>query len=329
MAEFTVFLNDQLSNEEYHAETEHISGSSLAKIFQSCPAKWRWDESNVDEAKKSEALRFGTLTHANVLEPETFNAKFARMPSQADFDKNNLITSVAGLQSWLKERGIPGRSKSDPFELIALIKNCCSVSGEDVPLFWHEIYKIADDAAGDRFKAKAEDYDRCIRMREVLFNNPQYHKVIMDGVSEISIFGTLWGCKVKVRLDKVTKDAEIWDYKTCDSANPERFTRRAFDLGYPLKMALQYWLFKGAYGRAPHRVILLAQEKEPPFLPLEFALTEKTLKIGTAQLREAIAQFQYSTENNLWPGYNGGQSYPMDPPFYIERQYSHLFEDLK
>lgn len=331
MSDFTVYTNDQLSNEAYHADEEYISGSSLARIFGSCLAKWRYDEAELKK-EKAKPLAFGTVSHAQVLEPETFDAGFYRMPD-VDIDhpgkESRPITSVSGLQGWLKERGVAGRSSPDSAVLIAKIRETCAASGEAPPLFWHEIVANAEKEAGERMKVPGKDYDLVQRMREVLFKNAQYARILTGGTAELSIFGTLFGMKCKVRFDRVTDDAEIWDYKTTSCAEPGKFTRHAFDLNYPLKMALQYHMFKAAYGVNPGGVVLLAQEKEPPFLPLEFRLTQKTLLIGTAQLRQAISMLQYARDNDIYPGYNGGNAYDLDPPFYVENQYKHLFEDIK
>lgn len=323
----TIFTADQLSNEDYHAETDHISGTSLWKILSTCLAKYRHESK---EGKKTKPLVFGTTAHAMMLEPSRFDAEFYRMPSKDEFDSKLLITAVTGLQGWMKERGVDGRSSTDPFKLISIIKQVCDASGEALPLFWHEIEHNAKSDAGTRIQVPGVDFDKCVRMRSVLLANQQFSDVINSGTPELSVFGEFDGVRVKCRFDRVTNDAEIWDYKTTDSAEPEKFKRKAFDLGYPMKMALQYHLFKQAYGMRPKSVNLLAQEnKEEPFLPCLFPLTRKTLLIGTAQLRQAISMYKFAKENDIWPSYNGGNPVELDPPYYIEREYQHLWADAE
>lgn len=334
-----IFFNDELTNEQYHAETEHISGTSLWKIYSLCLAKWRFED---NESKKTKALVFGTTSHAMMLEPERFEAEFFRMPCPEDYterDKDGNVTfapltSVSAMQRYAKERGLAGRSKSDPADLAEIIRQAVIASqsnggDERMPIFWHEIVDAAVKEAGERVQVPAEDYDKCMRMREVILANPQYSRVIHGGRSEVSVFFELFGVKVKVRWDRMTDDAEIWDYKTCDSCEPEKFKRRSFDLGYPMKMALQYQAFKAVYGRPPKGVVLLAQEKDEPFIPEEFRLTRKTLLIGMAQLRQALALYKFAKDNDAWTSYGGGKPIDLDPPFYIEREFKHLWEDLE
>ncbi|QHJ80189.1 MAG: hypothetical protein [Bacteriophage sp.] len=334
-----IFFNEELTNEQYHAETDHISGTSLWKIFSLCLAKWRFED---NEAKRSKALVFGTTSHAMMLEPERFDAEFFRMPSPEDYttrdDEGNVtsapLTSVAAMQRYAKERGLAGRSKSEAADLAEVIKQAVIASqsngGDEVmPIFWHEVEEAAKKEAGERVQVPAMDFDKCQRMRDVILANPQYGRVIHGGRSEVSVFFELFGVKVKVRWDRMTDDAEIWDYKTTDSCEPGKFTRRSFDLGYPMKMALQYQAFKAVYGRPPKGIVLLAQEKDEPFLPEEFRLTRKTLLIGMAQLRQALALYKFAKENDAWTSYGGGKPIDLDPPFYIERDYKHLWEDLE
>ena len=39
-----VYFNNELSNHDYHADTEHINGSGLWNIYDRCPAAWRYKD---------------------------------------------------------------------------------------------------------------------------------------------------------------------------------------------------------------------------------------------------------------------------------------------
>ena len=71
---FKVFTREELSNEEYHSETTHISGSSLVEIIQGSPAKWKFKQRN----SESKALKFGTLSHTMILEQDVFDKEYLR-----------------------------------------------------------------------------------------------------------------------------------------------------------------------------------------------------------------------------------------------------------
>ena len=328
-----VFTNDQLSNEDYHADVDHISGTSLWEMFSTCLAKWRYNDK--ESKGKSRALVFGTAAHANHLEPELFASEYFRMPERDDFldgdgkPRGEIITSMAAAKAWLKDKGVAGYSKMGETELIEAVKNAADQLNITDVIFWHSILADAEKERGDREAISGRDYDMIQRMREVLFNNESFKRFFVGGASEISIFGELMGVKTKVRLDWVSPDADLCDYKTTDSCEPVKFGRKCFDLGYPMKMAMQREMFKKAYGRYPRTVSLMAQEKVEPFVVEEFTLSQHTLMIGAAQLREALAMYKFAKENDLWTSYGGGEPIIMDPPFYIEQKYSHLWADEK
>lgn len=333
--ETIVFTADQLTNEQYHANTSHISGSAIIKMMKNSLAGWKFADPEPED-EKSKALLFGTNAHTLMLEPERFAAGYCRSPSPDDYDKKLLITSVSGangLQAWMKTRGIAGVSKSDPFELISIIRAVVEASQETdnpevMPIFFHEIERDAKLAAGEREMIKGSDYDKITRMREVLLRNEQFNKIITGGSAEISIFTTLMGVPVKVRFDRVTDDAGLYDYKTTESAEPEKFKRKAWDYGYFVKMALQYHVFKKAYGVEPSVVGLIAQETtQAPFQALEFRLTHKARIIGTAQLKQLLMMYSAAKAADVWPSYNGGNAIDLDPPFYAEREYQHLLKE--
>ncbi|QQV88669.1 exodeoxyribonuclease VIII [Kosakonia phage Kc166B] len=323
------YSSSQLSNEAYHADDEYITGSSLFKMLQSSPAGWRFSEEEERQKaitarqEKQKPMAFGTTGHCVLLEPERFESEFFRMPVQEEF--KDLLTSDAAMKSWLKARGIKGYSALKTDELIREIHN----TGEAVNI-WADIFDNAQKEAGEREQVPGKDYDKVLRMREVIMSNGSYADIINNGQPEISIYCVIDGVPVKVRLDYVSPQGDIIDYKTTVSANPERFGRHAFDMGYWLKMALQHDCFKLAYGRAPNKTSLLAQEKEPPFLVLRQNLTPGQLAVGRMQYRTAIQLFAACRAADVWPSYaNGKNEIDLETPPYIYSKFRHIFEQFE
>ena len=323
------FTSRQLSNEAYHEEQDHITGSSIWKILQNSPAGWRFSEQEEREKaisarqERQKPLAFGTTGHCVLLEPSRFSDEFYRMPVQDEF--KDLLTSDQAMRSWLKARGIKGYSTLSTAQLIREIRN----TGESVNI-WAEIFENAQKAAGEREQVPGKEYDKVLRMREVIMSNGSYADIITNGEPEISIYCVIDGVPVKVRLDYVSPQGDIIDYKTTVSANPERFGRQAHDLGYWCKMALQHDCFKLAYGRAPNKTSLLAQEKEPPFLVLRHNLTPGQLAVGRMQYRTGIQLFAACRAANVWPSYaNGKSEIDLETPPYIYAKYRHIFEQFE
>lgn len=347
MSDFKVFTFDQLTNDEYHDPkgwaAEYVSGSSLADIFQGCPAAWKFKQRT-----ESKALVFGTQSHTNFQSKELFEKEYRRAPAPEEI--KDLITSQTALATKLKSFGLTGTSGKQYPDLIKMMVDC----GEELNVLWliDMIAECEARAAGVEL-VPAKDYDACVNMRRVLEAIPE-HNACMNSTTaqrELSIFGTINGVKVKVRLDhvdiahnvKITKEIgkedngkpiyEQWDcdeavvitdYKTTMSANPAEFARLAFNHGYYLKMALQHDLFKKAYPDETRPIIvrLLAQEKKEPFLPIAFRLTPEQLKIGRLQYMSVINQFAVCQAHDIWPSYaNGEPEIDLDTPDWVRKQY--------
>ncbi|HHL7169749.1 TPA: PD-(D/E)XK nuclease-like domain-containing protein, partial [Klebsiella pneumoniae] len=251
-----VYLNNELSNEQYHADTEHINGSGLWNIYDRCPAAWRYKD---EEDEQSKALVFGTGSHAALLEPERFEAEYARMPVVEDFPKDKdgnrtVLVTASDMNSWAKERGIKGLSGKTKAEVIKIIRS----TGEPVRIYDEERLFAELNAKG-RILLEGDDYDAIMQMRAVIHANSYYSSLLSGAYSEVSILGELLGEPSKVRFDCLTRGGDIIDYKTAVSAKPDEFFRHAARLGYFMKMAMQHDMFVEAYGHVPRSVNLLVQ----------------------------------------------------------------------
>ena len=300
---FRVFTREELSNSEYHAETDHISGSSLVEIIHGSPAKWKFKQRNND----SKALKFGTLSHTMILEQDVFDKEYLRA---TDLDAiEGLITSQTGLSAALKKVGVAGTSGKRYSELVEMMYR----SGEDWPVKWLiEQQESAQALVEGKELVSAADYDKVVAMREVLCNIPAYNAIVNSETAqkELSIFGEILGVGVKIRIDHVDVVdgvVRITDYKTTSDASPEGFGKSAFNHGYLAKMALQRDLFVKAFNEKRKVVVgLLAQEKVEPYLPMLYTLTDEQLRIGRLQYLEALATYKKCKELDSWPGYSNG-----------------------
>lgn len=309
-----VYLNNELSNEQYHADTKHINGSGLWNIYDRCPAAWRYKE---EEDEQSKALVFGTGSHTALLEPERFEAEYARMPTKEDFGAELLVT-VSDMNSWAKERGIKGLSGKTKAEVIKIIRS----TGEPVRIYDEERLFAELNAKG-RMLLEGDDYDAIIQMRAVIHANSYYSSLLSGAYSEVSILGELLGEPSKVRFDCLTRGGDIIDYKTAVSAKPDEFFRHAARLGYFMKMTMQHDMFVEAYGHAPRSVNLLVQEKKSPFIPALIRLTDEQLRIGRIQLRSAMEIYKACKKANSWPGYSmGNPVIEMETPEWFKKQFN-------
>ena len=313
-----VYFNNELSNDAYHADTKHINGSGLWNILDRCPADWRYGEK-----KETEALIQGTAGHTALLEPERFDAEYARMPVVDDFPKDKdgnrtILVTASDMNSWAKERGIKGLSGKSKDEVIKILQ----ATGEQVKIY-DVIRADAEKAADGKQMLEGSDYDAIQQMRAVIHANSYYSSLLAGAYAEVSILGELNGEPAKVRFDCLTKGGDIIDYKTTVSAKPEDFFRHAARLGYFMKMAMQHDMFVAAYGHPPRSVNLLAQEKKSPYIPTLFRLSDEQLRIGRIQLNGAMEIYKACKKSSSWPGYSmGNPVIEMETPEWFKKQFN-------
>lgn len=321
---FKVFTSDEMDNDFYHDHeawtADYVSGSSLADIHASCPAAWKFKKRD----DNSKALVFGTRSHTNFESRELFHKKYRRATNPAEH--SDMITSQSALATKLKSFGLKGASGKTYPDLIKMMVDC----GEDLKVQWLiDMIEEAECRAEGVELVPAVDYDACVMMRSVLESIPEHNACMNSPTAqrELSIFGTINGVKVKVRLDHVdVVDGciVITDYKTTSSANPLDFGRLAFNHGYYLKMALQHDLFKKAYPEEKRPIIvrLLAQEKKEPFLPLAYRMSGDQLKIGRIQYMSVINTFAECQAHDIWPSYSNGEpEIELPTPDWVLKQY--------
>lgn len=315
-----VYFNNELSNEAYHADSEHINGSGLWNLYDRCPAAWRYKD---DEDEQSKALVFGTGSHTALLEPERFLAEYARMPVVDDFPKDKdgnrtVLVTVSDMNSWAKERGIKGLSGKLKSEVIQIIQ----ATGEQVKIY-DVIRDEAEKAAAGKQMLEGNDFDAIQQMRAVIHANSYYSSLLSGAYAEVSILGELNGEPAKVRFDCLTRGGDIIDYKTAVSAKPDEFFNHAARLGYFMKMAMQHDMFVEAYGHAPRSVNFMVQEKKSPFIPELMRITDLQLEAGRIQLRGAFEIYKACKKQKSWPTYSmGNPVIEMETPEWFKKQFN-------
>lgn len=317
-----VYLNNELSNNDYHKESDHINGSSLWEILNDCPGKWRYRD-RMTEEEEADHFVFGTGGHTCLLEPERFDKEYARIPVESDYPKEEgkpqLLTTVSSMNSWAKERGIKSLSGKNKEEVIKIIH-----AAEPDALILDVLRNRSTNAAKEKGMSclDGDDYDAIMQMRRVIHANSYYSSLLKDAYTEVSLFAKFGDIKSKVRFDVLTKGADIIDYKTSATAKPEDFFRQAARMGYFMKMAMQHDLFMAVYGKPPRSVNLLVQEKKSPFIPVLIRLSDEQLNIGRIQLRNAMALYSACKKADSWPGYNmGSPVIEMETPVWFKKQF--------
>jgi len=307
-----IYTADQMSNEDYHKHA-NVSGSTLCKIFNTCPAEYKYAEPT-----ESKALTFGISGHAAMLEPDLFDREFVKALDKEEYP--DALTSDASMKAWLKERGCSGYSTKKKDELTAQILAHSEISGEVVHI-WHLMLEEFERENENKTIVPVNDFETIMKMRQVVHQDPQMNSLFKDATIEMSLFcdvliGEKWH-SIKVKPDVVTANNEIPDYKTTANSDPEKFGRDAYYMGYWLKQAFISDVFSLAYDRT-FRPGLLAQCKKSPFIHQMYWLTQDQIRVGREQYTFALQRYTWCKENNTWPSYFDG-AVDLPTPDYVAR----------
>lgn len=303
-----VFTPEQLSNDAYQALPQR-SGSFLHRLLTHSPAKARFGEQ-----PRGKPLDFGIWSHAMMLEPARFAEAYAR-----DFDPStyeSIMTKGQDYKDWLKERGMKvSGTNAELIERILEVGEAVHI--EDVE---RETFRLA--LPGREFIPIA-DFDKIEAMRYSLMLDEDRRVMFEGGYPELSIVTD----EFKSRPDLMTKGGWLVNYKTTLDAEPEKFGRKATDMGYPMRAVMECELFKQAYGEYPAGYMILAQEKDAPYLCKPFKIYEASRgdeqphawMLGRKQLADAVRIYRKCRDSDTWPGLGGAEDLAV-PEYVLKRE---------
>lgn len=304
---FKVYLQNELP-EEYLSGDKGIGWFDLQNIYSTCPAKYRWEEREVNNVT-------AIAEHAAILNQVEFERRFIREPAQKDYP--HALTSDTAITAWLKDKGVGGYSGKKHEALVELVKQ----TGEK-PLIWKEFIEEFHKSIGNKNPIPAPIFDSVLQMRAVIFGNEKFANKLADSFNDVTIIGEINGVKIHVRYDSITPDGVIIDYVGCTSANPDEFGSQARRGGYYLKQALLHDVFTEAYGQPPSQQLILAQERKFPHIPEKFIITPDDLEIGRIQYRAALELYKQCSEKDIWPTYSlSDDEINLSTPEWYKKQY--------
>lgn len=150
-------------------------------------------------------------------------------------------------------------------------------------------------------KAMVEEAERYLRDCELA-------AALRDAQAELTGIvkrGNLW---LRFRPDKLSADRCVMvNYKTCENANPEIFSRQIPRLGYDLSAAF-YELCMAELGHKSEEVFL-AQETTPPYACSLVGLDSATREIARGKVDLALKLWEKCIGSDRWPAYSSKIQY--------------------
>lgn len=154
----------------------------------------------------------------------------------------------------------------------------------------------------------AEDFDKCIRIREAVHASEKSRNLIAGaGDAELSL---VWkdsktGVKCKARWDRHTPDMDggaIVDLKTTGDASIRSFERSIYQYGYH-RQAAMYLMCAKALDLPVEHYCIIAVEKDPPYGVQPYRITEGTVEAGEDLIRALLKKYSACMKAKEFPGY--------------------------
>lgn len=263
-------LVPNLAESAYHADETTLSASGAKTLLGKRPP-----------SPDSEALKFGTLFHVAVLEPE-------RLTEYVALDAEKI---------GIKADGTPAQN---PTMTAAWKKAVAEVEGD-----------------GKTVVAQT-DLDRAQAMAAAALDHPTARRIIeMATDRELSAYADHpTGARVRARFDLVSPI--IADLKSSRNADPKAFGRIAHDLGYHISAA-NYLDIATACGMDPQGFAFINVEKEPtPGGAHRVSVTEldgPALDLGRRLMAEACERWLALGKRIDLPSYGDGWTTVDLPPW--------------
>lgn len=168
--------------------------------------------------------------------------------------------------------------------------------------------KVLADNPGKALLTGA-DWEKATGIRDSLWRDRVTSDLLGgQGINEVSLVWTdpETGILCKARPDRITQLGQwsiIVDLKTTKDARAWSFGKAIHDYKYHIQAA---WYLRGASVLAPldRRHIIIAIEKEYPYLAKPYEIDGDSLDEGRALCDEYVKQYAACAEAGQWPGYS-------------------------
>lgn len=264
-----ITLAKDMTNEQYHKDTTHISKSGLCLMLRSPLHYWQ----NYLNPKRPEkvvtpALYNGTAIHMALFEPELFAKTYIF------FDDTEKCKEIGG-----KSPRSTNKYKEWYDQFVANNHDKC-------------ILDMAQKAIITNIVAKIKAH-------------PIVGPLLEKGWTEKTLMYTEknTGAPVKIRPDWISESGYILDLKTTEDASPIEFGKSCANYDYDVQAALYTDGYKQVFGQAPNGFIFIAAEKSEPYGVGVYFATNDMMDLGRTKYEDACRTYMECKKSKSWPGY--------------------------
>lgn len=277
---------DNIQAEDYH-RISGLTKSGLMMLRKSPAHFWHWMTAPSDPSTK--AMNVGTATHLAVFEPHKWADEIVVIPVDAP-------KKPTKVQMEAKKPSV------DALASIGWWKKFNQENEGKIILTQDENAEVQAMASMVRQNKEIEPY----------LTHPSA-KIEVSIVSVEKVKGLDIVCKG--RCDMITMDnTVIVDLKTCESADPESFSKSFMSFGYWMQAA-HYIKICRASGMPIERFIFVAVEKNPPYCTAIYELDAGSLEKAFLIRDRLLEQLSDCIARNEFPAYSKGVNNLNLPPW--------------
>jgi hypothetical protein len=260
------------TDDQYHADKEHVSASGMKKIKIS-PAHFKEDAET--ETEETDAMFFGSAYHCFILEPEQFKERYYI------FDDSVVCGALIA-------KGAKSPRATNDYKA------------------W---LKGEESFSDGKILIDKKDADKLEAMKSRLFNHSYAKMLLSNGFNEQGYMGEIeteaGKINIKFKPDHVNdKKKLIVDLKTTKDASKDGFPKVAGDLSYQIQAAFYADMMEKVSGDGrPYTFIFIAQEKKTPYAFNLFECSPQFISQGRFEYEMLLQLYRYCMDNNTWPGY--------------------------
>lgn len=265
--------------EQYHS-SPGLSASGVKELLRS-PKHFHHRYILGNRREETEALRFGTIVHAAIIEPQRFLNNYVIEPKFVGKTKDGRDSERSAAAKQMRDEWF---SSLEP----------------------------------DAILVSQEDADAIVGMIESVQGHPDACAALKRGIPERSCYADIampsgQTVRMKSRPDYLREDGTLVDLKTTMNAGFEEFRAQIRKLEWDTQAAIGVDVLHAITGKRQD-FVWIAIEKEPPYCCAVYVANDVPLEIGKRRYVRAAETYLRCLETDRWPFQEQAQN--MDSPYW-------------